>query len=144
MMGLLAWAWVFSLPGLVLTASGVPGAQKRAGYASLPGPIVLLVVGTGLFWALARPHGETARSYLGQLLGAESVLLLAIGLVLISTLPWVEEWFDGIDRAAIWHRRVAIAGLTLLLPLLGRRGAALRDRDSRDRRSPRDAPRPPL
>src|SRR5262245_9036309 len=44
MMGLLAWAWVFSLPGLVLTASGVPGGLKRAGYASLPGPVVLLVV----------------------------------------------------------------------------------------------------
>jgi hypothetical protein len=49
-------------------------------------------------------------------LGAESALLLSIALVLISTLPWIEEWFDGIDRAAIWHRRVAIAGLTLLAP----------------------------
>ena len=41
---------------------------------------------------------------------------MSIGLVLISTLPWVEEWFDGIDRAAIWHRRVAITGLLLLVP----------------------------
>ena len=55
--------------------------------------------------------GRADGSYFGQLLGAESVLLLSIGLVLISTLPWVEEWFDGIDRAAIWHRRVAITGL---------------------------------
>jgi len=38
--------------------------------------------------------------------------------VLISTLPWVEEWFDGIDRAAIWHRRAAITGLVLLAPHL--------------------------
>jgi predicted ferric reductase len=28
----------------------------------------------------------------------------------------VEAWFDGIDRAAIWHRRVAITGLVVLLP----------------------------
>jgi len=50
MMGLLAWAWVLSLPGLVLTASGVPGGgQKRAGYASLPGPIVLLVIAVVAF-----------------------------------------------------------------------------------------------
>ncbi len=60
--------------------------------------------------------GESSGSYAGQFLGAESVLLLSIALVLISTLPWVEEWFDGIDRAAIWHRRVAIAGLILLAP----------------------------
>ncbi len=81
-----------------------------------PLTIAALVVAMGLLWILARPQGETTRSYLGQFLGAESVLLLSIGLVLISMLPWVEEWFDGIDRAAIWHRRVAIAGLVVLLP----------------------------
>ncbi|HET7744453.1 MAG TPA: hypothetical protein VFK76_06885 [Gaiellaceae bacterium] len=81
-----------------------------------PLTIALLVAGMASLWIVAQPPGETARSYLGQLLGAESVLLLSIGLVLVSTLPWVEEWFDGIDRAAIWHRRVAIAGLVVLLP----------------------------
>src|SRR5215472_2182231 len=45
MMPLLAWAWVFTLPGLVLTAFGIPSGQKRAGYASLAGPFVTLVVG---------------------------------------------------------------------------------------------------
>jgi predicted ferric reductase len=69
-----------------------------------------------ILWIVARPAGEPAGSYVGQLLGAESILLLSIGLVLISTLPWVEVWFDGIDRAAIWHRRVAITGLVLLAP----------------------------
>jgi NADH-quinone oxidoreductase subunit L len=44
MMGLLAWAWVFTLPGLVLTGLGVPGTRRGAGYASVPGPVVLLVV----------------------------------------------------------------------------------------------------
>ncbi len=76
---------------------------------------VLVVVQAGV-WIVAQPAKEPAGSYVGQLLGAESILLLSIGLVLISTLPWVEEWFDGIDRAAIWHRRVAIAGLLLLAP----------------------------
>ena len=81
-----------------------------------PAAIVFLVCVWGLVWLVARPSGESAASYIGQFLGAESVLLLSIALVLISTLPWVEEWFDGIDRAAIWHRRVAIAGLILLAP----------------------------
>src|SRR5258708_15431936 len=43
-MSLLAWAWVFTLPGLVLTELGVPAGRRYAGFASLPGPIVLLVV----------------------------------------------------------------------------------------------------
>ena len=81
-----------------------------------PAAIVFLVGLWGLVWLVARPSGESDASYIGQFLGAESVLLLSIALVLISTLPWVEEWFDGIDRAAIWHRRVAIAGLILLAP----------------------------
>ena len=81
-----------------------------------PTTIGVLVVAQAVLWVLARPAGQPTGSYVGQFLGAESILLLSIGLVLISTLPWVEEWFDGIDRAAIWHRRVAIAGLVLLAP----------------------------
>ena len=81
-----------------------------------PTAIVFLASVWGLVWLVARPAGESDASYAGQFLGAESVLLLSIALVLISTLPWVEEWFDGIDRAAIWHRRVAIAGLVMLAP----------------------------
>jgi NADH-quinone oxidoreductase subunit L len=41
------WAWAFTLPGLVLTALGVPSNRRYAGYASLLGPIVVLIVGTG-------------------------------------------------------------------------------------------------
>src|SRR6187399_2189570 len=81
-----------------------------------PATIGVLVVGQAVLWTTAKPSGEPTGRYLGQLLGAESVLLLSIALVLISTLPWVEEWFDGIDRAAVWHRRVAITGMVLLVP----------------------------
>ena len=81
-----------------------------------PWTIYLLVAAQAVLWIAARPAGEPTGAYIGQFLGAESVLLLSIGLVLISLLPWVEEWFDGIDRAAIWHRRVAITGLGLLAP----------------------------
>jgi len=81
-----------------------------------PATIAALVVAQAMLWLLARPPGEPVGRHIGQLLGAESILLLSIGLVLISTLPWIEHWFDGIDRAAIWHRRVAISGLVLLAP----------------------------
>jgi predicted ferric reductase len=72
-----------------------------------PATISVLVVAQAVLWMLAKPRGEPTGRHIGQLLGVESILLLSIGLVLISTLPWVEEWFDGIDSAAIWHRRVA-------------------------------------
>lgn len=81
-----------------------------------PVSIFVLVVAQAILWTVGRPSGEPAGSFIGQLFGAEAVLLMSIGLVLISALPWVEPWFDGIDRAAIWHRRVMITGLVLLLP----------------------------
>ena len=79
-----------------------------------PGTIVGLVVAYVALWLVLWPTGEPAGAYVGQLLGGVSVLLLSAALVLISSLPWVEEWCDGIDRAAIWHRRMAITGLVLL------------------------------
>ena len=81
-----------------------------------PAAIGVLVCAMGALWLAARPAQESLSSYVGQFLGAESILLLSIGVVLISTLPWVEEWFDGIDRAAVWHRRAAISGVVLLVP----------------------------
>lgn len=54
-------------------------------------------------------------SYLGQMLGAVAVLLMSIGLVLVSTLSWVEPWFGGIDRAAVWHRSVMILSILILV-----------------------------
>ncbi len=94
-----------------------------------PATIVALVLADAALWAVLKPSGVPGGSYLGQLLGAESILLMSIALVLISTLPLVEVWFDGIDRAAIWHRRAAITGLVLLAPHIlmssNRNGTAL-------------------
>jgi predicted ferric reductase len=79
-----------------------------------PATIAALLVAYSALWVLFRPAGEPGGPYLGQYVGALSVVLLSAALVLISSLPWVETWFDGIGRAAIWHRRMAITGLVLL------------------------------
>src|SRR5258707_13182880 len=81
-----------------------------------PAVIVGLAAAWAVLWFAAEPPGQPATAYLGQFFGAESVLLLSIALVLISTLPWVEGVFDGIDRAAIWHRRGALNGVGRLGP----------------------------
>ena len=73
-----------------------------------------LAAGLGVVWVVARPADPPAGSFVGQLLGAEGVLLLSVGLVLISTLRAVEQFFDGVDKAAVWHRRVAMVGTVLI------------------------------
>ena len=99
-----------------------PAAPAPSHRLSLPardvGPLVIgaLTAGLAVLWAVGIPAGQPVGSYVGQLLGAESVLLMSVAVVLVSTLPWIEEWFDGIDRAAIWHRRTAMIGMSLLLP----------------------------
>lgn len=82
-----------------------------------PGTVVALCVAYTLLWLLIGPEGGGGWvSFLGQLAGAQAVLLMSVAIVLISVLPVVEAWFDGIDRAAIWHRRLSIAGMLLLIP----------------------------
>ncbi|MDR1999793.1 MAG: hypothetical protein LBQ06_07660 [Frankiaceae bacterium] len=95
-----------------------PSQRPHRAFSRDVGPIsiVVLTILWGGLWLIIRPGGGSAATVVGQWLGSQAVLLMSVGLVLISSLPWVEGWFDGIDRAAIWHRRVMIAGMLLLLP----------------------------
>jgi uncharacterized membrane protein YbhN (UPF0104 family) len=113
--------------GDVTRASGTPTwqAARHRSWRPLPAPrplgppvIAALIAGLAALWIALRPAGIPLGSYLGQLLVADSVLLFSVALVLVSTLPWVEAWFDGVDRAMIWHRRLAIAGVRLLVHIV--------------------------
>ena len=79
-----------------------------------PFTIVALTVALAVVWVVGRPAAVPLAPFVGQLVGAEGVLLMSIGLVLISALQWVERWFNGIDHAAYWHRAVTIAGTALV------------------------------
>ena len=84
------------------------------------GPILLVAIAVGylVLWLVARPpHQPTAR-YMGEFFGAEAVLLLSMSLVLVTLLTPIEHAFGGLDRVGIWHRRVAVAGVLLLVPHL--------------------------
>jgi predicted ferric reductase len=111
-----------SRPAAPRRAGGLHPTWSRAGLGRVTrrdiGPLTigLLVVGYAALWLIGRPAGEPLGRHLGQLFGAESLLLLSIGLVLVSLLPWMESWFDGIDRALLWHHRAAATGTVLLVP----------------------------
>jgi predicted ferric reductase len=84
------------------------------------GVVALAVAALGniLLWALARPAAEPTGRFLGELCGVEAVLLLSCSLVLATVLPPIERAFGGLDRVALWHRRVAVAAVILLVPHL--------------------------
>jgi predicted ferric reductase len=63
---------------------------------------------------LSQPGGR----YIGEICGAEAVSLLSCSLVLTTLLAPIERAFSGLDRVAVWHKRVAIAAVVLLVPHL--------------------------
>ena len=82
------------------------------------GATLLTAVATAnvALWLIARPLHQPTGRYLGELCGAEAVLLLSCSLVLATILPAIERAFSGLDRVAVWHRRVATIAVLLLVP----------------------------
>jgi len=77
--------------------------------------IAVLSLGNAVLWALARPAGQPTGRFIGEFLGAESVLLFCIALFLATLLGFVERAFGGLDRVAQWHRRTAVAAVILMV-----------------------------
>jgi predicted ferric reductase len=80
--------------------------------------IVTVALGNILIWLVARPAGQPTGRFVGELCGAEAILFFSCSLVLATLLPPIERAFGGLDRVFVWHRRVAIAGLVMLVPHL--------------------------
>ena len=72
-----------------------------------------------VLWLLARPDGQPTGRFIGELCGAEAVLLFSCSLVLATLLAPIERAFGGLDRVALWHRRAAIGGVSAPDPACG-------------------------
>ena len=94
--------------------------MRKAPDSSASGVAVLAIVAVGnvVLWLVARPDGQPGGRFLGELCGVEAVLLFSMALVLATLLPGIERAFGGLDRVALWHRRLAVGGVVLLIPHL--------------------------
>jgi len=83
-----------------------------------PGGVALVAVALAnvALWLAARPPQQPTGRFIGELCGAEAVLLFSCTLLLATLLPAIERAFGGLDRVAVWHRRTATAGALLLVP----------------------------
>ena len=80
--------------------------------------VILVAVGYVVLWLVARPADQPGGRYIGEIFGAEAVLLLSCSLVLTTLLAPIERAFSGLDRVAVWHKWVATAAVLLLVPHL--------------------------
>ena len=83
-----------------------------------PAAVVLVAVAYAALWLVERPAGQPTGRFLGEVFGAEALLLLSSSLVLIGLVPYGERWFGGFDRVVVWHRATAVAGVLVLVPHL--------------------------
>ena len=70
----------------------------------------VIVVAFLILWFALYPRSADLLQMLGELFGSLAVLGFSLALVLMSSTSWVEALFAGLDRAAIWHRTLAISG----------------------------------
>ena len=78
--------------------------------------LVGLAVGYVALWLVARPQQAPTGRFFAELCGVEAVFLLSCALVLATVLSPVERAFGGLDRVAVWHKRVATTAVLLLVP----------------------------
>ena len=139
---LLAWAWVFTLPGLVLTALGVPAGKRRAGYASLPGPFVLLVVAvialvnggqfsvTFVQWLPFLPDGayrvlaDELSAFMLAILGFVAALVYVYSLGYMADDPGRRRFFVYLDLFVASMSLLVLAG-NLAVLLIGWTGVGI-------------------
>src|SRR5437016_8228653 len=142
MIGLLAWAWLFTLPGLVLTALGVPASKRQAGFASLPAPFVLLIVavvgliGGGSFsvtfdnWLPFLPDGsfralaDPLSALMLAILGFVAVLVYVYSLGYMADDPARRRFFVYLDLFVATMALLVLAG-NLAVLLIGWTGVGI-------------------
>jgi predicted ferric reductase len=80
-----------------------------------PTIVIVLAVANIVLWAAAKPADQPGLRYVGEMLGAEAVLMFSMALVLVTLIPAIESAFNGMDRVALWHKYLAVAGVLLML-----------------------------
>jgi hypothetical protein len=113
-------------PADALPAVSPVAGSGRAGVVA----VVTVAIAYPVLWVLARPDGQPVGRFLGELCGAEAVLLFSCSLVLATLLEPIERAFGGLDRVAVWHRRARGGGRAASDP--ARRDRELGARSVRD------------
>ena len=79
--------------------------------------LVGLAIGYVAFWLVGTAATRSRQAASSQSYAApKAVFLLSCSLVLAAVLSPVERAFGGLDRVAVWHKRVATTAVLLLVP----------------------------
>lgn len=84
------------------------------------GPLTVAATAIVLYlaWDWLRPVGISTVYFVGEFAGVVAAYLMCCTLVLATRLRWLEQWFGGLDRMYLFHKRYALVSMLLLAPHL--------------------------
>lgn len=84
------------------------------------GPLTVTAGAVSLYlaWDWLRPSDISTVYFVGEFAGVLAAYLMTCALVLATRLQWLEQWYGGLDRMYLKHKRYAVWGMLLLTPHL--------------------------
>ena len=80
--------------------------------------IIALVILNVLVWLAFPPVNDGrpnfVRQYAGEIIGANNIVLMAVSLFLSTRPKWAEQFFGGLDKMYMTHRRTGTAAFLLI------------------------------
>ncbi len=80
--------------------------------------IIGLVVLNVIVWLVFPPINDGrenfARQYVGEIIGANNIILMSVSLFLSTRPKWVEKYFGGLDKMYVTHRHTSTAAFLLI------------------------------
>ncbi|MCA9920748.1 MAG: hypothetical protein KC421_00175 [Anaerolineales bacterium] len=80
--------------------------------------VILLTLLYPILWLTVLPNlkeDTSIRQIIGELLSGSAMILMAIGLVLANRPRWLEDYFGGLDKMYVTHRRMALTAYSFLI-----------------------------
>lgn len=88
--------------------------QKRIGNTG----IIILAMLYPLLWLLLIPEidfSEDLLQAIAEILAGTAMILMAMGIFLSLKPRWIEDFFGGLDKMYVTHRRLALTAYGLLI-----------------------------
>src|SRR4030067_326058 len=80
--------------------------------------IILLLVLNVVVWVVFPPENDGRpqflRQYVGEIIGANNIILMACSLFLSTRPKWAERYFGGLDKMYMTHRHTGTAAFLLI------------------------------
>jgi len=88
--------------------------KKNLGNLTMIGLVVVNVIIWILFPPIQEPTHNYPRAYAGEVLGSTMIMLMSFSLFISTRPKWAEQFFGGLDKMYMTHRRTSTSAFLLM------------------------------